>query len=80
MARKVRSTIPESTPPATLMLAYLCISKESEASLERKVEILDRFRLATGDIARVCGVQAQSVKNARLNLKKTKNASSRKKN
>jgi hypothetical protein len=34
-----------------LMLAYLCISTEKEASLERKVEILDRFDLDDGRVA-----------------------------
>ncbi len=49
-----------------LMLAYLCIAKETEASLVRKVQILDRFDLVDDDIARVCGVAVQSVRNARL--------------
>lgn len=53
-----------------LMLAYLCIATEKEASLERKVEILDRFRLSTADIARVCGSAPQSVLNARHYLRK----------
>jgi hypothetical protein len=53
-----------------LMLAYLCISTEKEASLERKVEILDRFALSTGDIAKVCKSQVQSIRNARHSLTK----------
>lgn len=53
-----------------LMLAYLCVASEAEASLERKVEILDRFRLPDADIARVCGSAVQSVRNARLASKR----------
>jgi hypothetical protein len=53
-----------------LMLAYLCITSESEASLIRKVEILDRFDLGDGDIAKVCSVSVQSIRNARHALKK----------
>lgn len=53
-----------------LMLAYLCIANEAEASLERKVQILDRFDLADSEIAKVCGRGVQSVRNARVNYKK----------
>jgi hypothetical protein len=53
-----------------LMLAYLCIASEKEASIERKVEILDRFGLDTGEIARVCGCADQSIRNARAYLRK----------
>jgi len=53
-----------------LMLAYLCISTEKEASLERKVEILDRFDLNDADIARVCKSQIQSIRNARYSVTK----------
>ena len=53
-----------------LMLAYLCIAKEAEASLERKVEILDRFHLSDAHIAQVCGAALQSVRNARANVRK----------
>lgn len=56
-----------------LMLAYLCISKESEASLVRKVEILDRFGLKDDEIAQVCGASSQSIRNSRLILKKANN-------
>jgi len=56
--------------PTRLMLAYLCIATEKEASLERKVEILDRFRLSTHEIARVCGSAVQSIRNARHYLRK----------
>jgi hypothetical protein len=54
-----------------LMLGYLCISSESEASLVRKVEILDRFKLKDTEIAQICACNQQSVRNARLALKKT---------
>ena len=54
----------------TLMLAYLCVAKEAEASLERKVEILDRFDLSDTQIAKVCGKALQSVRNARVNVRK----------
>lgn len=53
-----------------LMLAHLCVAKEAEASLERKVEILDRFDLTDDQIAQVCGARSGSVRNARHNLKK----------
>ncbi len=53
-----------------LMLAYLCIATEKEASLERKVEILDRFGLTTAEISKVCGNTKQSIRNARHFLKK----------
>lgn len=56
--------------PVRLMLAYLCIATEKESSLERKVEILDRFELSTAEIAQVCGSAQQSVRNARQYLKK----------
>jgi hypothetical protein len=53
-----------------LMLAYLCISTEKEASLERKVEILDRFELSDAEIAKVCGSKVQSIRNARYSVTK----------
>lgn len=53
-----------------LMLAYLCIANETEASLGRKVEILDRFELPDEEIARVCGKAVQSVRNERAKGKK----------
>ena len=53
-----------------LMLAYLCIATEAESSLVRKVQILDKFDLTDAEIARVCGVTAGSVRNARLIAKK----------
>jgi len=53
-----------------LMLAYLCVAKEAEASLERKVQILDRFGLSDAEIAHVCGSVTGSVRNARFSVKK----------
>jgi hypothetical protein len=47
------------------MLAYLCIATEREASLDRKVEILDKFDLTDSDIAKLCGSAVQSIRNAR---------------
>jgi hypothetical protein len=60
----------ERADRSQLMLAYLCIATEKAASLETKVEVLDRFRLADTDIATVCGVKIQSVRNARQVLRK----------
>jgi hypothetical protein len=68
---------PKESPNSThLMLAYLCIATEKEASLETKVEILSRFNLSNAEIAKVCGSKIQSVKNARHLLRKhgSKNA------
>lgn len=53
-----------------LMVAYLCIAKEAEASLERKVEILDRFDLSDAQIAQVCGAAPGSVRNARFSARR----------
>lgn len=61
-------------PSIRLMLAYLCIAKEAEASLPRKVEILDRFDLSDAEIATVCLTTPQVVRNARQLLKKRPNA------
>jgi hypothetical protein len=51
------------------MLAYLCVATEKEASLERKVEILDRFSLSASEIAIICGSAVQSILNARHALR-----------
>ena len=59
-----------SNDPIRLMLAYLCVATEKEASLDRKVEILDRFALDDKQIATVCGSAVQSIRNARQLLKK----------
>ena len=56
--------------PTTLMLAYLCVAKEAEASIVRKVQILDRFGLTDTQIAKVCGAAVQSVRNARFAVRK----------
>jgi hypothetical protein len=53
-----------------LMLAYLCIAPEAEASLDRKIQILDRFGLSVEEIATVCDRTPQSVRNARSLMKK----------
>lgn len=53
-----------------LMLAYLCIATEKEASLERKVEILDKFDLSDSEISKVCSSAVQSIRNARHYLRK----------
>ena len=65
-------TAPNGDSAIRLMLAYLCIAKEAEASLERKVQILDRFELTDTEIATVSGVAVQSVRNARLNVKRSR--------
>lgn len=56
----------------TLMLGYLCIASEKEASLVRKVEILDRFDLEDNLIAKICGCNTQSVRDARVKAKRSK--------
>jgi hypothetical protein len=62
--------MPAEQDSITLMLAYLCVAKEAEASIVRKVEILDRFGLTDNQIAKVCGAAVQSVRNARLATRK----------
>jgi hypothetical protein len=57
-----------------LMLGYLCVANEAEASLVRKVQILDRFELPDSEIAQICGYSTQSVTNARSIGKKKSNA------
>jgi hypothetical protein len=52
------------------MLGYLCVATEKEASLERKVEILDRFDLTDAEIAKICKSAAQSIRNARYSAAK----------
>jgi hypothetical protein len=47
------------------MLGYLCIATEAEASLVRKVQILDKFDFSDWEISRICGGTEQSVRNAR---------------
>lgn len=57
-----------------LMLGYLCIVNEAEASLVRKIQILDRFSLSDAEIAQICRCSVQSVRDARLKGKKKQNA------
>jgi len=59
------NTASSSDSNIRLMLAYLCIATEKEASLERKVEILDRFELTDAEIAKICKSAVQSIRNAR---------------
>ena len=61
-----------------LMLGYLCVSKEAEASLPRKVQILDRFDLTVSEISKICACSSQSVANARQSLKKGRHAKKKK--
>lgn len=62
---------PKTSPDSVrLMLAYLCVAGEKEASLETKVGVLTRFDLSNAEIAKVCGSKVQSVKNARAAVKK----------
>jgi hypothetical protein len=49
--------------PTELMLAYLCI--KDIAGLNEKVSVLDRFGISDSEIASVCAVAEQSVRNAR---------------
>ncbi|HWZ99601.1 MAG TPA: hypothetical protein VN025_17720 [Candidatus Dormibacteraeota bacterium] len=60
----------DSSYAMRLMLAYLCVATEKEASLERKVEILDKFGLTDKEIAKVCGGAIQSIRNARHSVRK----------
>ena len=66
-------TTDEKENSIRLMLAYLCIAKETDVSLVRKVQVLDRFDLSDKEIAAVCGASIQSIRNARQLLKKTAN-------
>ncbi len=61
-----------------LMLGYICVSKEAEASLPRKVQILDRFSLKDSEISKICACSSQSVANARQSLKKRTHAKKKK--
>ena len=62
-----------------LMLGYLCVTKEAEASLIRKVQILDRFDLADAEIATICDCTVQAVRNARHMWKKKPHGKKKKK-
>jgi hypothetical protein len=61
---------PDEQTSTRLMLAYLCVATEKEASIGRKVEILDRFGLTDAEIATVCKSVVQSIRNARHSLSK----------
>jgi DNA-directed RNA polymerase specialized sigma24 family protein len=52
---------------AELMLAYICI--KDIPRLNERVSILDRFDLSDSEIASVCGIAEQSVRNARQRKK-----------
>lgn len=58
----------ESRNAERLMLAYLCV--KDLQGLVRQVPILDRFGLSDAEIAAVCDVSMQSVRNARLEARK----------
>jgi hypothetical protein len=60
----------DSPEAIRLMLAFLCVATEKEASLERKVEILDKFDLTDSEMAKICSSAVQSIRNARLYLRK----------
>lgn len=62
-----------------LMMGYLCVAKEAEASVVRKVQILDRFRLRDVEIAKICDCVVQAVRNARHMLKKKPHGKKKKK-
>jgi hypothetical protein len=64
------STEADSLQAVRLMLAYLCAATEKEASLERKVEILDKFKLTDKEISTICGGALQSIRNARHSIRK----------
>ncbi|MBI5879001.1 MAG: hypothetical protein HZB53_15225 [Chloroflexi bacterium] len=57
-----------------LMLGYLCIASEAEASLVRKIQILDRFELKDAEISKIADCSVQSVRDARFKGKKKSNA------
>lgn len=54
-----------------LMVGFLCV--KDEPNLQKQVEILDKFQLSDSEKATICGVAAQSVRNAR---QKNKNQAS----
>lgn len=68
----MKSKQDNSNDVIVMMLGYLCVSTEIESSLSRKVEILDKFDIVDGKIAKICGVSVQSVRDARMRLKRTK--------
>lgn len=71
MAGRTSSIAPE-TSPEILMLGYICI--KGVEGLPEKVGILDRFGLTDADIARICNAAPGSIRNARLQTKKSSQA------
>jgi Ni,Fe-hydrogenase I small subunit len=63
--KKSKLTQEQHNRAVRMMLAFLCVATEAEASLLRKVEILDKFEFSDIEIAKVCGCTTQSVANAR---------------
>lgn len=63
------------TDQVTRMLAFLCIRELS--TLPEQVKVLDRFGLTSPQIAAICGVAEQSVRNARVQIKKSGSAGRR---
>ena len=70
MAAK-NDSMESSKDSVRLMLAYLCVSQDPNASIEKRVNILDRFGLTDAEIASVCDCATQSVRNARQKNKRT---------
>lgn len=65
----MKEILPTSNPNTELlMLGYLCV--KDLTSLTEKVDALDRFSLSGAEIATICGVAIQSVKDARQKNKK----------
>ena len=55
-----------------LMLAFLCVASEPDATINRKVQILDRFGLSDDELSLICDCNSQSVRNARQKNKNKK--------
>lgn len=66
------SALNSETSPEILMLGYLCI--KGIEGLPEKVNILDRFGLTDVDISIICNAKPGSIRNARLQTKKTSQA------
>jgi hypothetical protein len=64
-------SLPESRQLA-VMLGYLCVATEPDATLDRKVKVLDRFGLTDDEIAIICDCKSQSIRNSRQKLKRKK--------
>lgn len=61
---------PSETSPEILMLGYLCV--KGLEGLPEKVNVLDRFGLADADVSRICDVALGSIRNARLQVRKSR--------